>query len=106
MKFTIERKVESNVYSVTIAYKEYGTNSLDAEAEKKILNCFQPTLVYSDITFTGKYTVNSGNVQAGGTDSIRLSLNNRKVKIDNTFSIPLSVFVAIILIRLFQHINK
>ena len=93
MKFTIERKVESNVYSVTIAYKEYGTNSLDAEAEKKILNCFQPTLVYSDITFTGNYTVNSGNVQAGGTDSIKLSLNNRKVKIDNTFSVAYRVDV-------------
>ena len=87
MKFTVERKVESNVYSVTITHKDYGTNSLDADSEKKILDCYQPTLVYSDITFTGNYTVSGGNVQAGGTDSIKLSLNNRKVNIDDKFSV-------------------
>ena len=85
MKFTIERKIESNVFSVAITYKEYGTNVLDSEAEKKIIDSFKPVLSYSDITFTGNYTTSGGNVQAGGSDSIKLALNNRNINIDSTF---------------------
>lgn len=87
MKFTVERKVESNVFSVTITHKEYGTNSLDAETEKGILDSFSPVLAYSDITFSDNYTVSGSDVVKGGSDTIKLALNNRKVNIDSTFSV-------------------
>ena len=86
MKFTVERKIENNVFSVSIAHKEYGTDVLSADEEKAILDSFNPTLAYKDITFSGNYDVVGGNVTAGGGNTVKLSLNNRVVNIDSTFA--------------------
>lgn len=91
MKFTTTRNIDNNVFSVTIAYKEYGTVSLTAEEEKEILESYPVDLSYSDITFTGNYTLTGKEVTAGGTDSLTLSLSNKKVKIDETFSVTYRV---------------
>lgn len=88
MKFTTTRSVNNNVFSVTIAYKEYGTESLTADDERKILESFPVELIYKDVTFSGNYQVSGGDVVANGSgDSISLSLNNIKTTVNNTFTV-------------------
>ncbi len=87
MKFTTNRNVDKNVFSVTIAYKEYGTGTLTAEEEKEILESYPVDLIYNDITFEGKYTVQNKEVVAGGNDTVALTLNNKKVRVDDTFTV-------------------
>lgn len=92
MKFVTTRTVDKNVLSVTIAFKEYGTGVLTAEEEKEILESYPVDLVYNDITFRGNYQVSAGDVVAnGGGDQIELTLNNRRVKVDETFTVTYRV---------------
>lgn len=87
MKFTTTRTVENNIFTVSIVYKEYGNSTLTAEEEKKILASFPPVITYDSITFSGNYTVSSKDVVAGGTDTITLTLNNRKVNVNESFNV-------------------
>lgn len=88
MKFTTTRSIDKNILSVTVAFKEYGTNDLTAEEEKEIFESYPTKLVYSDITFSGKYQVTGKEVVANpGGDQIELTLNNKSVKVDGAFTV-------------------
>lgn len=95
MKLSINRNITSNKYSVDIVFQEYGSATLTADQERELVESYSPQFTYNEITFSGKYKVESGKIvkdDANGTD-VQLTISNRNVLIDDSLkcSFKLSV---------------
>lgn len=91
MKLKTERVVSNNIHTTTISFGGYGTATLTAEEEFECLESYPAELIYSDMKFEGTYTLNGSEVEAGGTDTIKLSINNKRVMLDENFTVSFRI---------------
>lgn len=94
MKFEINRKLENNIFSTRIAFKEYGGKTLEAEEEKELINDFgAPKINLADIDFTGSVSKDEDGKLKVTEDGEEISfiLNAKTLVVDNKFSVDLKV---------------
>lgn len=78
MKFSVEREIESRVFTVTVKFLELGNDSLTSEEEKKLFNDF------------GYPLINVGGEFKNGEGEQAFVFNRREVVVDEAFEVSRS----------------
>lgn len=97
MKLIAKPQIVDNRYSVIVKFKEYGSSKLTAEMEEKLIDDYAPTFKLSDLTFEGKYSVDSSSKMLIKDDisgeTVKLSLPNREIKLGKDLEVGYTVHV-------------
>lgn len=94
MNLICKEDIENEVFSITLQFDSYGSLGLSPEEEASLLNDFPVNLVYSDISFSGKYGLDAdGNVVVDDLtgDTVSLIIPNKKILLDSNFKIIYSI---------------
>lgn len=76
MKLGYKGTLEDNVRKMAVYIKEWGSSSLTEEEEKSFIKDYSPKFEYKDLTFSGKYKIDSnGNVIKDEADGELVTLN-------------------------------
>ena len=96
MNFNYSENINNETFSATLQFASYGSLGLSPEDEEALLTDFPVELVYSDITFSGKYGLDvNKNVIVDNTtgDTVNIVIPNKRVLLDNKFNIVYSINV-------------
>lgn len=97
MRLSIKPQIVENRYSVIVSFKEFGSSTLTAEMEQKIIGDYAPKFKLSDLSFNGKYKVDdsTGRLIADDSDGeeVTLSIPNREVAINQDLELGYTVHI-------------
>lgn len=99
MVLVYEKDIKDNVFYMTVKCKELGNSDILASEEEAMLINFPTAIEYKDITFEGKFNVDSNGdvIEDSSTgETVSLKLNNKVVKIDKDFKVDFSISTKMI----------
>ncbi|OSA92838.1 UNVERIFIED_ORG: hypothetical protein B2H93_13510 [Clostridium botulinum] len=75
MKLKYLKDIKENIYSITVKCSELGTETMDTETEKNLIENFIPQFKYHDLSWTGKFGVDDkGNVVVDESEGDTISI--------------------------------
>lgn len=99
MVLVYEKDIKDNVFYMTVKCKTLGNSDILASEEEAMLINFPTTIEYKNITFEGKFGVDSNGdvIEDSSTgETVSLKLNNKVVKIDESFKVDFSISTKMI----------
>ena len=88
MRLKFKPNFENNVVSKKITISSFGDDKWTAEAEKELLKNTNPYFEYKDLTFSGKFNIDSSNnvvVDESSGETVTLNLINKRLYINEDF---------------------
>ena len=99
MVLSYEKDIKNNVFYMTVKCKELGNVDILPNEEEAMLINFPTSIEYKDLTFEGKFSVDSkGDVieDKDSGETVNLKLNNKVVKIDKDLKVDFSIATKMI----------
>lgn len=102
MKLKITRNVNNNKFETMVEFEEWGGLDIEAEDEKELLANFPCILDYKNVTFSGKFKIENGEVvKADDKDEqceqVSISLVKKVLPITESFQAKYEVSISQIL---------
>ena len=88
MRLKFKPNFEDNVVSKKVTISSFGDDEWTAEAEKELLKNTNPYFEYKDLTFSGKFNIDSSNnvvVDESSGETVTLNLINKRLYINEDF---------------------
>ena len=88
MRLKFKPNFENNVVSKKVTISSFGDDEWTAESEKELLKNTNPYFEYKDLTFNGKFNVDSSNnvvVDESDGETVTLKLINKRLYINEDF---------------------
>ena len=88
MRLKFKPNFENNVVSKKVTISSFGDDEWTAESEKELLKNTNPYFEYKELTFNGKFNVDSSNnvvVDESDGETVTLKLINKRLYINEDF---------------------
>ncbi|MBY6838827.1 hypothetical protein [Clostridium botulinum] len=109
MKLKYLKDIKENTYSITVKCSELGTETMDVDTEKNLIENFIPQFKYHDLSWTGKFGIDEkGNIIADEAegDTISIGLIDKLVLVNENLEVTYTVSIKSIKPSMLKDMKK